>query len=223
MVIGGISIVLIPLVIVGAVTFIKSFQTLEEISKVRSAQIAHGLASMIQINISRELKIVSALAEDHQIVESVSRGKYSIIDRKLRDLFLKIGTEYEGLAILDKDGNVRSEGVDKKRIGINLIERDYFQAARNGKTYIGTPVISKASGKPIIGVCAPVWSNNGKFMGAALAVVKIDFLINLMTYTKVGKTGYPLRCKQKYCRLNFSRCHEQRKDQALFLRLAVCL
>lgn len=191
MVIGGISMVLVPLVIVGAVTFIKSSQTLEEISKARSAQIAQGLAGMIQINLSRELKIVSALAEDRQIVESVSRGKYSLIDRKLRDLFLKIGTEYEGLAVLDKDGNVRSEGVDKKRIGINLIERDYFQAAKKGKTYIGTPVFSKASGQPIIGVCAPVRSNNGKFIGAALAVVKIDFLINQMTYNKVGKTGYP--------------------------------
>ena len=190
-VIGGILMVLVPLVIVGTVTFRNSYNTLEEISKQQSAHIAQGLAGMIRITLSKELEIVSALAGDPVIVKGVSRGRYKDIDAKLGDIFKKIGTEYEGLAVLDRDGNVRSEALDKRRIGIKLRERDYFRAARAGKANIGTPVESKASGQPIIGICAPILGGNGEFIGAALAVVKIDFLIDQISAIKVGETGYP--------------------------------
>jgi PAS domain S-box-containing protein len=190
-VIGGILMVLVPLVIVGTVTFRNSYNTLEEISKQQSAHIAQGLAGMIRITLTKELEIVSALAGDPVIVRGVSRGQYQDIDAKLGDIFKKIGTDYEGLAVLDKDGNVRSEALDKRRIGIKLRERDYFRAARAGKANIGTPVESKASGQPIIGICAPILGENDEFIGAALAVVKIDFLIEQISSIKVGETGYP--------------------------------
>ncbi|MFA5181179.1 MAG: cache domain-containing protein [Syntrophales bacterium] len=183
--------VLVPLVIVGTVTFRNSYNTLEEISKQQSAHIAQGLAGMVRITLTKELAIVSALAGDPVIVKGVSRGRYKDIDVKLSDIFKKIGTDYEGLAVLDRDGNVRSEALDKRRIGIKLRERDYFRSARAGKANIGTPVESKASGQPIIGICAPILGGNGEFIGAALAVVKIDFLIDQISSIKVGETGYP--------------------------------
>ena len=192
---GGILIVLVPLIVVGAVTFSNSSRTLEDISKQQFEQIAQGLSNMIQMNLQKELIIVMALAADQQIITGTATGTYDDINRKLADMFRKIGADYEGLAVLDQNGTVRStvnyKGLDRKSIGIHLHERDYFRAARKGKPGVGTPVRSKVSGEPIIGICAPIFSNEGAFVGAALAVVKIDFLMKQTTSIKLGETGYP--------------------------------
>src|SRR5271157_5623889 len=87
MVLGGMLLVLIPLIIVGAVTFINSSQTLENISKVQTVQIAESLSSVVEIAIERELKTLSAIANDPLIIQAVSQNRYDDIYERLADLF----------------------------------------------------------------------------------------------------------------------------------------
>jgi methyl-accepting chemotaxis protein len=190
MVLGGILLVLIPLVVVGVVAFMKSSTTLDNLSRIQSLQIAKGLSGMVQIALTEELKTISAFSVDPQIVEAITTGHYDIPDNKLIETYKKIGADYEGLVVLDKEGIIRSDGVDKKRIGMNLAERDYFKRAKEGKASVGTPAKSKATGLPTVGVCAPITSNKGEFVGAFLAVLKIDFLVKQLAGVKMGNTGY---------------------------------
>jgi PAS domain S-box-containing protein len=190
MVLGGTLLVLLPLVIVGAVTFINSSRTLENISKVQTVQIAESLSSVVQIAIERELKSLVAVANDPFVIQAVFQNKFDDIYEKLADLFKKLGVDYEGLAVIDGNGIVRVEGVDKKRVGISVAERDYVRLAREGRTGIGPVSLSKATGKPVFGLCAPIMSKDGRFMGGVLGVVKADFLVRCISSLKLGKTGY---------------------------------
>ncbi|MFH0998833.1 MAG: cache domain-containing protein [Pseudomonadota bacterium] len=190
MVCGGILFALIPLIIIGTVTFVNSSHVLEKISKGLLSQTAQGLAGTIHGAISRELKILRAVAEDSLVVKAASTGEYDIIDAKFIDLFNKIGLDYEDIVIFDQDGIIRSAGADKNRLGINIADRDYFHATKKGNIGIGTPVLSKATNQPIFGLSAPILSQEGNFIGGVLGVVKTEFLVKHIASVKVGRTGY---------------------------------
>jgi len=197
MVLGGTLIVLIPLIIVGTVTFINSSRDLENISKGQTVQIAKSLTSMVQIAIEKDLKILAVMANDPFIIDGASRKEYGSFNEKLAELYKMVGMDYEGLAIFDQQGIIRSDGVDKSRVGISIAERNYYQAAKKGKAEIGQIVASKATGMPIFGLCAPIMTRDGGFLGGVLAIVKAEFLVRYILSLKVGKTGYAFMIDQK--------------------------
>ncbi len=197
MVLGCVLIVLVPLVIVGTITFVNSSRTLEDISKVQTVQIANSLAKMVQLAIERELNFLSATAKDPLIVDCVSRQDYSGLVGKITDLYKKIGTDYEGMAIFDQQGIIRVDAVDKKRVGISVAEREYIKSARQGKMGIGPVNASKATGRPIFGIVAPIMSKDGKYLGCVLGVIKADFLVKHNLSLKLGQTGYAFMVDQQ--------------------------
>jgi PAS domain S-box-containing protein len=189
-VIGGLLILLTPMIIIGAVTFLKSASALEDISKLQKVQIAKSLSEMIRAAVEKDLRIISALAADEGILEWVRSGSYEDLNAKLTDIYQVIGTDYEGIAIFDPEGIIRADSVDPNRIGIDISDREYFRNARKGKIGIGEVVISKAMKLPTFGLCAPIFSKEGNFIGGVLGVVKTDFLTRYIVSMKFGKTGY---------------------------------
>ncbi len=187
---SGIFMAFIPLAIIGATTYINSSRTLEDISKVQLSQLAQGLAGMIDSILGRNLKILTAIAQDPEIIKAASTGQFGAVDAKMEDLFKKVGTDYEDIVVCDQTGIIRSDGVDATRKGIDISDRDYFRAIKEGHVGIGTPVISKATGEPIFGMSVPIISAQGEFVGGVLGVVKTDLLVTQLNSIKVGKTGY---------------------------------
>jgi PAS domain S-box-containing protein len=190
LVLGGILIVLIPLILVGTITFINTSRTLADISKVQTVQIATSLSSMVQIAIQKELNFLTATAKDPLIIATADRCDYERLEATLSDLYKKMGTEYEGIAVLDPEGIVRVDAVDKKRVGISVAEREYLQFVRQGKAGIGSVNASKATGRPVFGLAAPIFSSDGRYLGSVLGIVKADFLMKYIQSLKLGQTGY---------------------------------
>jgi len=197
MVLGGTLLVLVPLIFIGAVIYINSSRALEDISNIQTVQIATSLSSMIRTAIEKDMKILAAMAKDPSIINDASREEYDGINVKLADLFKRISTDYEALAVFDQKGIIRAEGFDKNRIGISISDRDYFQTAKKGRMGNGSIVASKATGMPIFGLCAPIMSKDGVFLGGVLGVVKADFLVRYISSLKLGKTGYAFMVDQK--------------------------
>src|SRR5512145_1167748 len=185
MVLGGTVIVLVPLLIVGTVTFIKSSRDLENISKMQTVQIAKSLSSMIELAIEKEMKFLTSAAKDPLIINAVSRGNYESLRDKLTDLYQKVGTDYEDIAVFDRDGIIRVDAVDKKRVGISVAEREYAKAARRGETGLGPVNTSKATGRPIFGIAAPILSSDGRYLGSVVGVVKAEFLTKYILSLKL--------------------------------------
>lgn len=190
-IIGGIIAALVPFIIAGTVTYYRTYSSVEKLAREKSEQIAADLANIVQLTIDEEIKVLTTITDDPQIIRAVASGNFEECESRLKILYKKYKTDYEGILITDTKGIVRSEAVDRNRIGLDLSDREYFKTAMSGKTNIGVPVISRASGNLIIVICGPVYSRKNVISGTAGLVLNIDFLKKIITSIKIGRTGYP--------------------------------
>ncbi len=198
---GGIAAVLIPLVVVGFFSVNKASKSLEALAKEQAMNIAGNLAAMTQFVLMEEVKLVEELAVGRQlrstvktVAEAGMKDAASEIDHlnsRLANTMKKVGDDYETIVVSDASGTVIADGNGGTLKGISLADRDYFHVAKSGKANVGTVVKSKMSGLPVVPVCAPVFSSDGKFLGTVATVLKIEFLTDNIISVKVGETGYP--------------------------------
>ncbi|MCX5829677.1 MAG: methyl-accepting chemotaxis protein [Deltaproteobacteria bacterium] len=202
--VGGVLVVLIPLLVVGAFSAIRSSQALEKNAKEQAAQIAGSLAGMVQMVLMEELKIVKELSANNAVVEAagkVSSGgeaanSIEAVNAELAEIMKNIGNDYDQLFLVDTSGKIFADNVGGKLKGLDVSERDYFKAAKSGKASVGNVAKSKATGNTIAPVGAPIYSRSGEFVGVAAAAMKIDFLVEKITAIRAGKTGYPYMINQ---------------------------
>ncbi|HOM07630.1 MAG TPA: methyl-accepting chemotaxis protein [Syntrophales bacterium] len=196
MMVGGLLIVLVPLLIVGVFAIYKSSQAIENYAGTALVNVAKSTAEMVNTALKGEQKLIAGLAADEVMAEA-ALGRTEGASRKLEAMMKKIGQEYESIIVTDASGVVQADSVGGSNRGINVAERDYFQAAKAGKVVVGTPIKSKKTGLPVTVVAAPIQDASGSFVGAVLGVVKIDFLVDRIAATKVGKTGYAYMVDKK--------------------------
>ncbi len=190
LVVGGIIAVLIPLVVVGVFSAMKASNSLKGVAESQSALVAKSLSEMVQVALMEELKNISGLATDPALLEAAGTGAAEKANARLSAVMKKIGGDYETIFVADASGTIKADGVGGSYIGINVGERDYMVNAKNGKASVGTPIKSKKTGNPVSVVCAPLYGPNSEYLGAVAAAMKIDFLIDRITSTKLGRTGY---------------------------------
>ena len=198
MVAGGIVAVIVPLLVVGIFSVIKSSNALEAAAQEQAQSMAKSLAGMVQMVLLEEMKMASEMSGDGNIIEAVSalaRDKSATaevgrLETRLGAAMKNIGKDYEALFITDAGGVVVADSIGGKSRGISLSERDYFQKAKAGKVNVGSVVKSKNSGFPVTAVCAPIVTTGGEFVGTMNLLMKIDYLVEKVAAAKVGKTGY---------------------------------
>ncbi|MBI9084459.1 MAG: Cache 3/Cache 2 fusion domain-containing protein [Desulfobacterales bacterium] len=196
---GGIMAVLIPLIVVGLFSVNKASDALTDGAKQQSTAIARDLAALTQAVMANEVKFIGELAGLAVTRAALTRlaeagpdgAEMAALTAQMAATMGRNSGDYEAVVAIDRDGKVVADGIGGKTIGIGLKDRDYFTAAKEGRTIIGTPAKSKSSGKPIAGVCAPVTDVGGRFIGAIAVIMKLDAISEKLTSVKVGQTGYP--------------------------------
>ncbi|MBW1940470.1 MAG: Cache 3/Cache 2 fusion domain-containing protein, partial [Deltaproteobacteria bacterium] len=198
---GGIACVLIPLLAVGLFSINKASNGLETLSKEQVSNIAKDLADMTQLVLLEELKLVKDLSVGNATIKAATKVAETGIEdasleieklnHKLSMAMKTIGNDYESILVTDSNGTVFADGDAGKYKGMSLAAREYFHIAKQGTVNVATPVKSKISGNPIAPVCAPIFSQTGRFVGAVATVLKIDFITDKISSVKVGETGYP--------------------------------
>jgi methyl-accepting chemotaxis protein len=200
---GGITLVLLPLLVIGILSISKSSTALSDLSKNQAENIALDLARLADSILSEEMKLAEVVAADQQVIDVLTLVKQSGTNEaaeKIKGLyqsfgkkFAKMGGTYQGVFVTDSEGNlftgVLEGGAEYK--GINIADRGYFQNAKStGKTIIGDLARSEATKKLICVICAPVKSDKQEFVGSLGLVLKVEFLTELVSGRKIGKTGY---------------------------------
>jgi methyl-accepting chemotaxis protein len=195
---GGIGAVVIPLLVVGLFSVVRSSSALETLGMDQARQVADDLASMTQLVLEEELKAAEQLALNSgaaAVLETASGGDASAeaadFPAYLGRIMKKQGDFYEVILLTDSRGTVVADGSDGKSVGISIQDRPYFQEALTGKANVGDPVKSKLSGLPVLPVCAPVLGPDGRVLGTFVAVLEVEFLTEKITATRIGETGYP--------------------------------
>lgn len=209
---GGITLVLLPLLVISILSTLKSTTALSELSQSHAASVAADLAALVDNELKEEIKLAEVLAADRQVLELVSLAHTSGpegegVAEQAADLYKalarqvsKLGPGYEGVFISDGQGNlltgVMEDGREYK--GANISSRDYFQAARStGKTTVGEIVRSQKTNHLVSVVCVPFFSERAECMGVLGLTMKVETLGKLVSDRKVGKTGYGFMTDKK--------------------------
>ena len=99
-----------------------------------------------------------------------------------------LGESYETVMCVGTDG-VAFAASDPAYVGTSFSDRAYIKAALSGTPNAGEAVISKATGKPVVPVAAPILSG-GRVVGANVLLLDAQFLEDLVKGVVIGKTGY---------------------------------
>lgn len=103
---------------------------------------------------------------------------------------------YEDIFLADENGLIiagkRQESIGQIKVG----DRDYFKSAMAGKLFVSDVLISRASGKPISVIAAPV-VDRGTIKGVLTSVVSMEAISTRIIDTiKVGENGYAYAVKK---------------------------
>jgi methyl-accepting chemotaxis protein len=203
LVIVGIILVLLPLLIVGFLSLSKSSTALSDLSKNQAENIAADLARLADNILAEEIKLAKVMAADHEVVDLLTLVKQTgtggateqtaKLYRSMSKDFAQLGEHYQGVFLTDASGNLFTgvlEGGEEYK-GISVADREYFQTAKaSGKAVLSDIVRSKATNKLIDVICVPIRSASGEFIGSLGLVLKAEFLTELISSRKIGKTGY---------------------------------
>ena len=200
---GGIGLVLLPLFIVSFLSLSKSSTALSELSKDQAQNVAEDLARLANNMLAEEIKLAEVLATNPQAIDILILKKQagtggaaeqiSGFYKSMSTVFAKMGQNYQGVFLADSDGNLLTGVLEggKEYKGSNVADRDYFMGAKtSGKATIGDIALSKLTNKLICVICVSLVSPSGEFIGALGLVLKVEFLTELISSRKIGKTGY---------------------------------
>lgn len=197
---GGILLVAVPLVLAAFFSVIKTSVTLESLSREQTRRTAESLARTLNSVLSEELKLTTEVSLGNTTIAVAAKVAADGIENSaegIRDLEMKLsramqqfGNNYETIFVADPEGNIYADGVGGTYKGISCADREYFKIAKEGKINVGTVIKSKKTGEPVVPVCAPIYSQEGKLVGALALILRIDFIMNYVTKTAVSESGY---------------------------------
>ncbi len=205
---GGILAVVLPIAVVGLFSYQKASAALVSAAKSQAEQVAKDLATMTEGTINQEIKQAKSLSLDPLVIkaaEKVFNDGIEAADSELKALdvfftkvYREIGKDYDLLFVTDKNGLAISDSMKgtQREKKLSVLDRDYFISAKKGKISVGTPVLSRATGKPIVVVAIPIKADSGQFAGIFGMVIKLDGLSEKITQVKIGETGYPFMIGQ---------------------------
>lgn len=194
--------VLLPLIIAGLISVTKSSNALLQLGKDGAQNTAADLARLADNILEEEGKLAEVFASDQKIInvaDHINGGgdinglEVDELYRALTLQFKRMGNNYQGIFVTDAVGNLYTGALEggTEYKGVSIKDRDYFQQMnRSGQTVISNVTRSKSTGKLIIVVCSPMKSSSSKILGAFGLVIKVDYLVDLISGRKIGETGY---------------------------------
>ncbi len=132
--------------------------------------------------VSYELTMYRNMAQDLGMMPSLSDDTVSTAEK---EEIVNSWAEKYGM----ERGNLLDLSGDSLFDGNNYADREYFQQAVQGNSWISTPTISRITGELSIMVAAPVWENGrdgGAIAGVVYFVPKETFLNDIMASIKVS-------------------------------------
>jgi len=203
LIVGGILVVLVPLLACGYVATTNAAKVATELSRANAQSIANGSATEIAATYEGELKFASAFASRTQVkiaAEAVNAkgiegaaGNVDVIRADMKKRFEKLNNSYSGIFLTDAAGVVYAEASEpgEDLNALNIGQQSIFQEAKTSKqTVSGDIERSQTTNKLFMLLCGPVFSENGTFLGVFGALLKVKALTDLIANKRIGQTGY---------------------------------
>lgn len=143
-------------------------------------QSATSSSKEVDLWLDGRISEIAILANEPLITAGANTAKLSYLADEIQRNRL-----YETFFIADQKGDyIITSGTPG-----NVSDRDYYKKVMQGETVVSDPVVSRATGKTVIVVAAPI-KKEGKVVGLLGGTVSIDDISKRIAALKVGKTGY---------------------------------
>ena len=189
---SSIALALVPMIGLGVYCYFSfSSALLREASETVMAK-AGGLSDVVEESMKDETRMVGSLAVNPLVVAAATKIKSEGAASAAQEsatvgaLFKIIRKEFEK----DYEAVFLTDSADGKVTGASLKGRKYFQPVMDGKTVARDVVHSTLSGLPVATVVVPIKDPAGVVVGAVGAAVNIDRLVQKISSTRLGDTGY---------------------------------
>jgi methyl-accepting chemotaxis protein len=199
---GGLTAVIIPLVIVGIIAVRQSTNRLFE-NQVRSVvtigeSTAHTIDAYMkeQIvtarNISYSNSVIAAAEKVFQVGVEQSAGEIMAAQREVSKIKDAAGERFSSVTLVNRrTGHIFASSDDGKYAGLDLSSRAYLKVTFGGTPFAGAVVRSKATGKLVCTVAYPIYTADGSdITGAVVMAIWLDYLQNIIAAVQVGEGGY---------------------------------
>lgn len=176
------AMLLLPILAGVAFFLVHSSHTLQD-KAVRDLNAALSLQQQfIEQWVSQRAGEVRFLAEDPRML--------SLPPQALNALFrgiLEMAPAFEDILCVDENGRTKAD--PKGRPAINIADREYFKAAKEGRSFISDVLESRLNGDRVFVVATPVTDAQGRFRGLVLGAVSLRALSTLMQTVQNESSG----------------------------------
>nr|WP_320011065.1 methyl-accepting chemotaxis protein [uncultured Desulfobulbus sp.] len=201
--IGGVLIILVPMVLTMFISNNKATAVLTQNSKEYAQSMAIKLAEEVTLILNGAEHAVSILTNDSQLVDLMEQINQLGIKNSTKNIatlqnkVVKVSTAfkqtYPDLYIANAQGNIVAAMFGEKTTfgAINISDRGYFkQIKQENKVVLSDPIRSKADGTIVVVAAGPIHSSNGNFLGILGVTMRAEAITSIVTREQSGKTGY---------------------------------
>jgi methyl-accepting chemotaxis protein len=171
----------IPMILLGVLAAFLIFRSTQTTLEQSMSQLANVAADKVEErlssleNIAIETGYLTRLSNDTSTVAD----KQTIIDQRVESHGFRRGDilTMDGISVFD---------------GTNFSGQEYFQQARNGKTWVSDPLVNEATDELTVVVAAPIWKGgipNSTVVGVVYFVPQETFLNDIVTEIKVSENA----------------------------------
>ncbi len=203
LIIGGVCAVLLPLMVVGFLSYSKARVAMQDLSMQQAQGVAADLAKQTAMGIKSEIALAQVISGQKMIVNlllTIDKLGYGNIHdytyeiyADLRSQFANMSDYYQAVFVADKSGLVLTGILENGESyeGVSVSDQVYFQEALKTRRAIMSDVVpSKSNDQPIVVACAPVLNKEGDAIGAVGTEIKTRFFSDLVAARKLGQSGY---------------------------------
>jgi methyl-accepting chemotaxis protein len=193
---GGLTAVILPILVIGIFSVYSATKTITDLANKDLDHLSDSLAGAVEVGMSEQTVTVRNMSFSTAVItaaEKVARDGVAAAEKEIAVAHREIEKMREAdkrlssILIVGKNG-IAFAGLFK---GLNLADRDYMIKTLAGSITFGSVVVSRATGRPVATIAAPVYAPNGKEVtGAVVMGLETKFLTDIVDKVKIGKTGY---------------------------------
>lgn len=178
---GMVATIVIGMVVIGVVSIVLSLRSSNSMLQTAMQGTAEITASRVEYELRAYVDIASTAGQSEVLANpDVSlTEKEEYINQMAQNYNMTRGN------LLDLQGNSYFDGN-------NYSDREYFQRAKEGESFVSTPTLSKVTGKLSILIAAPVYQNGDTskpIIGVVYFVPQETFLNDIMSSIHVSKNS----------------------------------
>ncbi|MBW1974792.1 MAG: Cache 3/Cache 2 fusion domain-containing protein [Deltaproteobacteria bacterium] len=188
----GWCLVLIPLLTLSFYSYYKIKQAAFRTAQADTLQLAKTLAVLVKENLSAHLSTAKGVSLVDEIKSAAKGDKNAATQAShyLKNFVKTTGNIHEVGFVTDSKGIIVADSADGGYVNISVSDRHYWKTAISGKPNVGNMVISKKTKQPVLPLCVPIYDSKGDIIGTLALVLKASYLMEIVSGTKVGQTGY---------------------------------